>query len=330
MPPSGALDAFGVASGLVLGSTGELPTGAPAALVASMVLFAASYTITKVALVDLGPMTLGAVRFVVATVVIAGWLWLRAVLGHGLRGWRDGIERPTRADARRLALGGLLGVTAYFALENLGVAWSTATDATLLSAAFPAVIAITDVLLNGAVIGVAGWLGIVLAMVGSVGIVLGPSLVGGALAGGAAPRRLWGDLLILVAAIVWALYTFATRDVVARYSSWTTVMWADGVGALGFLPLALVEAPGWHTPRHPGPTIAAVLALTVACSVLAMVCYAVAVRHLPTALVAASINLVPLFGLVIALVVLHEAVVWPQLVGGLVVVGGVLLSHRSG
>lgn len=288
------------------------------ALVTSMVLFAASYTITKVALVDLGPMTLGTVRFLLATLLIAAWL-----------GVTRGFQRPTPRDARQLALGGLLGVTAYFALENLGVAWSTATDATLLSAAFPAVIAVADMLLNGARISPAGWLGIVLAMVGSVGVVLGPVLVGGSLAGDAAPRRLWGDLLILLAGVVWAFYTFATRDVVRRYSSWTTVLWQDGVGAVAFVPLALAEAPQWHAPTQPGTTAAAVLVLTVACSVLAMVCYAFAVRHLSTAVVAASINLVPLFGLAIALLVLEEPVVWPQVVGGLVVVAGVLLTHRS-
>lgn len=48
-----------------------------------MVLFAASYTVTKVALVDIGPFTLGAVRFLLATVLIAAWIGIRG-------GW----ERP--------------------------------------------------------------------------------------------------------------------------------------------------------------------------------------------------------------------------------------------
>ncbi|MEL4504655.1 DMT family transporter [Luteococcus sp. H138] len=283
------------------------------ALVGSMVLFAASYTITKVALVDIGPMTLGAVRFLLATALIA-------VIVAATRGW----QRPTPRDARTLAIGGLLGITAYFALENLGVQWSTATDATLLSAAFPAVIAVTDVLLNKAIIGRRGWWGIGLAMLGSIAIVFG-----GPIASTDAPKRLWGDLLILLAAVVWALYTFATRDVVTRYSSWTTVLWQDGVGALAFIPLALTEAHTWRRPAHPGPTISAVLTLTVLCSVLAMVLYAMAVRHLSTAVVAASINLVPMFGLVIALLVLNEGVGWLQVLGCAVVIGGVWLTHRQ-
>lgn len=88
------------------------------------------------------------------------------------------------------------------------------------------------------------------------------------------------------------------------------------------------EAPGWHRPTRMVPTLAAVLALTLLCSVLAMVLYAIAVRQLPTALVAASINLEPIFGLLIAVVVLGERVSPAQMLGGVVVVGGVWLTHR--
>lgn len=134
--------------------------------------------------------------------------------------------------------------------------------------------------------------------------------------------------MILLAGVAWAFYTFATRDVATRYSSWTTVLWQDGAGALAFIPLALLEAPGWHRPTRMVPTLAAVLALTLLCSVLAMVLYAIAVRQLPTALVAASINLEPIFGLLIAVVVLGERVSPAQMLGGVVVVCGVWLTHR--
>lgn len=290
-------------------------TRASLALVASMVLFAMSYTVTKVALVDLGPFTLGALRFLLATAFIAGLVTVRG-------GW----ERPTPADGRRLVLGGLLGVTLYFALENLGVSWARASDATMLSAVFPAVIALVDVATRGVRIGPRGWAGIALAVGGSVPIVLGAPP---AASGVDESRRLWGCLLILLAGVAWAFYTNVTRDVVGRYSSWTTVLWQDGAGAVAFVPLALVEAPSWHRPSHPVATASSVLALTLLCSVLAMVCYAAAVRHLPTAVVATSINLVPIFGVVIALVVLHEGVSPWQVVGCLVVVGGVVVSHRD-
>ena len=278
-----------------------------------MLLFSASFTLTKLAFRDLGPMTLGLVRFAAAAVLLAIWFALT-------RRW----ERVTPADARRLAVGGLLGVTAYFALENQGVAWSTATDAALLGAAYPAIIAVLDALVNGVHIGRRAWAGIGLAMVGAAGIVAGAPLDLHV-----TPLRLWGDLLILGSAVVWAFYTFTTRDVVRRYSPFTTVLWQDAVGALGFVPLALLEAPNWRPPSNPVVTGGAVAALTVLCSILAMALYTVGLRHLSTATVAASINLMPLFGLVIALVVLHERVSGWQVAACAVVVAGVLLASQS-
>lgn len=283
------------------------------ALVGSMVLFASSFTLTKVAYRDVGPFTLGVLRFAAAAALL--WLGFR-VTGRS--------EPVARADARRLAIGGLLGVTAYFALENLGVSWSTAADAALLGAAYPAIIVVMDVLLNGAVLSRRAWTGIGLAMTGAVAIVGGapidPRLT---------PRRLWGDLLILASAVVWGFYTFVSREVVRRHSPLTTVMRQGAVGALGFLPLVALEVPTWRPWTDPMTTGLAVAGLTVLCSIGAMALYTQGMRHLPTHTVAASINLMPVFGLVIAAVVLHERVSWWQLAGGAVVVAGVLLTGEA-
>lgn len=283
------------------------------ALVLSMLLFSASFTLTKLAFRDLGPMTVGLVRFAAAAALLAAWFALT-------RRW----ERVTPADARTFAVGGLLGVTAYFALENLGVSWSTATDAALLGAAYPAIIAMLDALVNGVHISRRAWVGLGLAMAGAVGIVAGAPLDLHL-----TPLRVWGNVLILGSAVVWAFYTFATRDIVRRYSPFTTVAWQDAVGALGFVPLALLEAPGWRPPANPVVTWGSVAALTVLCSILAMALYTVGLRHLSTATVAASINLMPLFGLVIALLVLRESVSAWQVLSGAVVVAGVLVAGAA-
>lgn len=280
------------------------------ALVGSMALFAASFTLTKIAYRDLGPFTLGFLRFGLAALLLTGWF---AVTRSG--------QRVAREDRGKFVLGGLLGVTGYFALENLGVQWSTATDAALLGAAYPAIIVAVDVLLRKTRVGRRTWGGIVLAMIGAAGIVAGapqdPTN---------APLRLWGDVLILGSAVMWAFYTYATRDVVKHYSPFTTVLRQDAVGAVAFIPLVAIEAPTWRAPTAPVTTALAVVALTVLCSIFAMALYAQGMRHLPTATVAASINLMPLFGLVIAAAVLHESVSMVQLASCAVVIAGVWLS----
>lgn len=279
------------------------------ALVASTILFAASYTLTKVALVDLPPFTLGLARFLIAGAILAVW----AVATRQ--------PMPSREDRHRLAIAGLLGVTAYFAVENLALQWANATDAALLVASYPALTALSDAAVNRRLTSGAAWVGIGLAG-------LGVSVIVAAVPGASAmtPMRLWGDLLLLVPGVLWAFYTFITREVTT--SPLLTITWQDAVGGLAFVPLALLELPRWHWPSQLPQTLGALAGLTVLCSIAAMVTYAQALRGLSSTTVVTGLNLVPLWGLVIAAVFLREHVFPLQVAGGLVVCLGVTLTAR--
>jgi|GEM_PF-3005847 Permeases of the drug/metabolite transporter (DMT) superfamily len=280
------------------------------ALVASTMLFAASYTLTKVALVDLPPFTLGLARFVLAGAILALW----AVLTHQ--------PLPSSADRRRLAIAALLGVTAYFAVENLALQWANATDAALLVASYPALTALADAAVNRRRTAPAAWWGIGLAGLGVVGVVAAvPD------AASITPLRLWGDLLLLIPGVLWAFYTFVTREITT--GPVLTIAWQDAIGGLAFLPLVLLEVPSWHWPAQLPATLAALAGLTGLCSIAAMITYAHALRGLASTTVVTGLNLVPLWGLVIAAVFLHEQVQPLQLLGGLIVCAGVTLTARS-
>lgn len=280
------------------------------ALVASTMLFAASYTLTKVALVDLPPFTLGLARFALAGAVLALWAWLT----HQ--------PLPGREDRRRLIIAGLLGVTAYFAVENLALQWANATDAALLVASYPALTALADAAVNRRRTSLTAWLGIVLAGLGVAGIVAAvPDTAA------VTPLRLWGDLLLLVPGVLWAFYTFVSREVTT--SPLLTIAWQDAIGGLAFVPLALLEIPAWHWPTQLPATLGALAGLTGLCSIAAMVTYARALRGLASTTVVTGLNLVPLWGLLIAAVFLHEQVYPMQVIGGLVVCGGVTLTARA-
>ena len=66
--------------------------------------WSSSFAITKVELNDLPPVTIGALRLSIATVI----------LGVIVRCRRDRLQ-PTRRQQGGLAVAGLLGITAYFA-----------------------------------------------------------------------------------------------------------------------------------------------------------------------------------------------------------------------
>jgi drug/metabolite transporter (DMT)-like permease len=279
-------------------------------VVGAAAILSSSYTLTKVALLDVPPLTIGFIRFAVAALVLAGWVHLVRRYPH-----------PRRSDQWPLALGGFLGITLYFSIENIGVDLATATDAALLVASYPAITALLELLVYRRRTSLRGLLGIVLAVLG-VYVVVGYTP-------GAGPGRRIGDVLLIVSGIVWALYNFVTRNVANRYPTPVVLCYQARAGALGFLPLALFEHHHWHLPTHAGNTMASLAALALLCSIAGLGLYAKGLQRLPPTTAVNLLNLVPVFGLIIALVALGEHVTIVQIIGGLIVILGVTISARQ-
>ena len=278
-------------------------------VLAAVVLWSTSYVITKVGVSDIPPLTYGAIRFSFA-VVLAG------LLAPFIR-----LEPAPVRDILRLALGGLLGITAYFALQNLGVQRTSASEATLLVASFPAITMLLEVLFRKAQLSLVRFAGVGVAFVG-VYLVMGQTTAS------AGPHRLEGDLMLLATGLVWALYNFTTEDVIRRYSTFTVIFWQTLVGAAAFLPLALLEAAAWQPPSLGG--LAGALYLGAFCSIAAFMLYGYGLRGLDPGSAVSVVNLVPIFGLILAVVGLKEEVSLIQVIGGMIVVGGVMLSVQRG
>lgn len=280
-----------------------------ASVLGAVLLWSTSFAATKLALGDVPPLTLGAARFLVAACVLG--------VAVGVVG---GIRRPPPADLGRLAVGGLLGITVYFSMENFGVHLATASDAALLVASYPAITMLLETFIYRARVSPVRFAGVGLAMVGVY-------LIVGGNPGASGTGRLFGDVLLVATGFVWALYNFSTRGVVGRYPMLTVVFYQTLFGAAAFLPLALLESGSW---RIPGPLSLLVVAyLGLFCSLVAFWLYANGLKGLDAGSAVSIMNLVPVFGVLVAVVILGEPVGVVQLLGGLVVVGGVTLGMKG-
>jgi drug/metabolite transporter (DMT)-like permease len=278
-------------------------------VVGAAVLWSSSYVVTKVGVVDIPPLTFAAIRFAFAAVLMIG---LAVTVQH--------VEPVPAKDLRRLALGGLLGIAVYFALQNLGMQRTSASDATLLVAFFPVITLLFEILFRKARIDFVQIAGIAIA-IGGVYLVMG-------LAGGqAAPYRLEGDLLLLATGVAWACYNFATQDVVKKYPTFTVIFWQTQFGLAALLILALTEVRVWQPLSAPG--LLSALFLGVFCSTAAFLLYGYGLKGLQPGLAVNLLNLVPVFGLLCAAVFLQEKIGLVQVVGGLIVVMGVTMSVRA-
>ncbi|MFZ5644598.1 MAG: DMT family transporter [Bacillota bacterium] len=275
-------------------------------IITAILIWSVSFVATKIALKSFPPLGLGLIRFGLAAALIGTFLAIR-----------KNIIKPAPKDLAKLALSGFLGITVYFSLENVGVKYSTASDAALIVSSYPAITMLLESLLFRAKFPPISYIGVGLAIGGVYIIVSGGH-------SSEASDRLFGNILLVLAGVVWACYNFITSTVVSTYSMTTITFYQTAAGAIGFLPLILFEADRWTFPIT--DSLIAVIYLGVFCSLLAFYLYAYGLRKVPSSSAVILMNLVPVFGVLFSVVILNEVISLKQILGGMVIIIGVMLN----
>lgn len=275
------------------------------------VLFGASVVAVRVAVHDVPPLSLAVLRFGQAAVLLAGALLLAA---------------PARLRVQRgmLPLLVLLGVvlfTLFPVTFNAGLRWTEASRGALMLATMPlwsvclahrgAGERLTGRQLSGVVVTV---LGIALAFVEPR-----------ALRGGA--RVLAGDGLLLVTALLGALYGVLAKRALVRIPAVTVTAYAMLFGAALLTPAALVEGLLPALGRLDGRLLALVVFLGVPGGALAFFLWTWALSRLTPTQVAVYVNLNPVVAALLGLLLLGERRSLTFALGFAAVVAGVGLVN---
>jgi drug/metabolite transporter (DMT)-like permease len=168
-------------------------------------------------------------------------------------------------------------------------------------------------------------------LLGVLGGFAGLSLIvgfGGSVGRGASlPSRLGGDLGALVTASTWAFYSHLLRPMTRKYSPLRITAYVMTVGAVGLMPLGLIQQasqglPSWHNPAWLGFLYATFLSVA-----FTNVLWFTAIRRQGATRALVYTYLEPFLGVLFAELTLGERAQAAQWLGGLVVVGAVLLSR---
>lgn len=295
-------------------SEGGTPSAAPprwlaiSAVLAAALTWSSSFAVTKVALAEVPPLTIGALRFVGAAVILGIIVHLR----------RD-RSLPTRRQKFGIAGAGLLGITAYFALENIGVDLASASDAALIVASYPVITLALELLGRKASFSLVRVSGMVLAIVGVWMVVTNDP---GASSNN--EHHVIGDLFLLAGGIAWAAYNIVAQRDKSGSSPIVITYYQTLAGAAGFVLLSLFEAGQWSMPS--GGSTLRIAFLAVFCSVAAFLAYNFGLKTLSPSVAVNLLNIVPVAGLVWAVVLAGETLTPMQVVGGAVVILGVTLG----
>jgi len=133
-----------------------------------------------------------------------------------------------------------------------------------------------------------------------------------------------GDLLLLGTPLSWAAYSILGKRAMGTFSPLVATAYAALSGALLLIPAAALEALGGAGPhRFSLLGWLAILQLALLGTVVGFVWWYEGVRALGASRAALFVNLVPVFGTLLAALMLGERLGWPQLWGGMLVIAGV-------
>ncbi len=278
-------------------------------ILGALVIWSSSFVAIKIAYETFPPITLGAVRFVVATLILGALTLLPKN--------RVKLEKK---DIGTVALSGLMGITLYAVLQNIAMQWTSASSATLIIASYPAITLLLESLIYKVKLNLFKIIGILIAIAGVV-------ILSYVKADTRQQGELLGVLLLLVAGVAWAFYNFLTKKVVNRYPSISLLFYQTLFGAIFMAPLALFERGDWAPPTV--MSFSMMLFLGVFCSVVAFLLYNNGLKKLPASSVTSMLNLVPIFGVFFSWVLLGEMVTLRKVIGGVIIIAGVMISARQ-
>jgi len=282
-------------------------------LIAMSIVWGLNFTAIKGAVSEFQPLTFNTIRFGISSLFLLGLLWLRER--------SIGVHRK---DLARFVLLAIIGNTAYQMFFINGIALTTATNSALILATTPIFIILFGALLNVEKVTSRIVQGVILSFIGVVMIVLG---TGNSLT--FSNQSLLGDLLIVANPICWSIYTVLSKPILKEYSPLKLTAVTMAIGAV---PLVLVGIPSlgtqnWaeiSTSSWVGLGFSAFLAIG-----LGYVIWYTGVSRIGSAKTSLYDNLVTVFAVASAWIILSESMTWIQILGAVLVFGSLYLVRRK-
>jgi drug/metabolite transporter (DMT)-like permease len=268
------------------------------------VIWGLTFLSTKVAVREIGPMSLALSRFIVA---VATLLPIVALTRTSLK--VEGRDLP------RLAAAGFLGITLYFLFENNGIMRLSASESSIIVGTIPVLTLLIEIFIYKRKARPAVIAGILLSFLGVAAIVARSETVKSSPA---------GYFYMVGAALVWVGYTFLTRPLGAKYSLLSVTFWQILFGTLGCIPFAIAEGQDFSAISL--PVWLNVAFLGVLASAFGYWFYVVVLDKLGASRSSVFINLIPVVSIVASFFLLGERLSPLQLAGGAAAIVGVYLA----
>jgi len=281
-------------------------------LILAMLLWASSFVALKLAFRGYHPM-----QVIFGRMFIASLCFVIFIPSFRNLNWR-------RRDLKYLIIMAVCEPCLYFLFEAKALQLTSASQAGMITAMLPLLVAIlawrllkeqiTRQTLTGFIIAILGAIGLSLASDSSV----------------EAPNPLLGNFCEFLAMVCAAGYTVSLKHLTDNYPPLFLTAFQAFIGSLFFFPFLLLPSVGFPTEWNNGPLLAIVY-LGTFITFGAYGCYNYSVSRIPATQAAGYVNLIPVFSILLGMLILGESLNLSQLLAcGLVFIGVGISGWRKG
>ncbi len=282
--------------------------GALSGLIAASI-WGGMYVVSDAVLDVVPPATLVLLRYVIALPIL--WLAFRASHTRGIQ----------RVDWPRLALTAFVGFGVSLLAQFAGTKFSTAAAGALITSATPAFIVLFAWWILRERAASRQWLGLGIATLG----VLIVSLVGVQPATDEATNPLLGNLLLIVAAVTWALYSVLVKLSSEQYSALAITLMVTAFGIPMIAPVAALELKTQTIGTITPAVILGILYIGIGATAIAFFLWNKSFQLLDAASASLFFFAQPVVGILLSAIFRGEKLGWSFLAGGaLILLGGLL------
>ena len=288
---------------------GDSTAGHLAAIV-TILIWGTTFISTKIMLVDFQPIEILFFRFIIGLAAL--------LLAYPRR-----LKGPRGEQELTFAAAGLCGICLYYLLENIALTYTMASNVGVIISVAPFFTAIlSHFILKEERPGVNFFIGFAAAMAGIFLISFNGSKL---------ELNPVGDLLALLAALIWACYSVLTKKISGYgYHTILTTRRIFFYGTLFTLPTLFLFDFRLELTRFTNPVyLFNILFLGLGASALCFVTWNFAVKVLGAVKTSIYIYMVPVITVVTSVVILHEKVTALGAIGTVLTLAGLLLSENK-
>jgi drug/metabolite transporter (DMT)-like permease len=278
------------------------------ALAAAGSIWGTGFLFGKWALDELTVGQLVLYRFLFASIGFAPLTW---------RALRNPATRIARQDWNLILIAAFVGVPLQFLIQFAGLERTTVSHASLMVGALPVLLAAGSALFAHEHVTWDRWLALFLSMIGAGLIAFGASS-----GEGGAHASLSGDLLVAVslfAGVAWILITSVLMKT-GRYSPVNASAYVITIGTL-MLVVWVIATEGLPPIHLSTRTWVSVIALGILATTLTTYLWNWGLAHVPASQAGVFLNLEPVVGTLLGVLLLHDVLGSYSILGGLLVIG---------